>query len=135
MSQPNTNVTMSLTGGQSSQSSLTPKTLCPALSFFFLGPHTRHMEVPRPGGLIGATAAGLHRSHSNAGSLTHGERPGIEPASSWILVRFVSTEPYPAHMECYILLCLARAHGGAHSQPNSCEGTGPGGFDVSFRNS
>ena len=25
--------------------------------------------------------------------LTHWERPGIEPASSWILVRFTSTEP------------------------------------------
>ena len=27
---------------------------------------------------IGATAAGLHHSHSNAGSFTHGARPGIE---------------------------------------------------------
>ena len=32
-------------------------------------------------------------AHGNAGSLTHSERPGIEPASSWILVRFVSAEP------------------------------------------
>ena len=31
-------------------------------------------------------------AHDNAGSLTHGERPGIKPASSWILVRFVSTD-------------------------------------------
>ena len=57
---------------------------------------------------LGATAAGLHHSnarselrlavyttaHGNAGSLTHWVRPGIEPASSWILVRFVSTEPW-----------------------------------------
>ena len=28
-------------------------------------------------------AAGLHHSHSNTGSLTHGARPGIKPASSW----------------------------------------------------
>ena len=28
----------------------------------------------------------------NAGSLTHWARPGMEPASSWILVRFISTE-------------------------------------------
>ena len=31
-------------------------------------------------------------AHSNAGSFTHGARPGIEPASSWMLVRFVSSE-------------------------------------------
>ena len=30
---------------------------------------------------------------SNTGSLTHWVRPGIKPASSWMLVRFVSTEP------------------------------------------
>jgi len=53
-------------------------------------------------GLIGAVAAGLCQSHSNArsnplsanyttaygnaGSLTHWARPGIEPATSWFLV-------------------------------------------------
>ena len=31
---------------------------------------------------------------SNAGSLTHWARPGIEPASSWMLVRFFSGEPW-----------------------------------------
>ena len=31
--------------------------------------------------------------HGNARSLTHWVRPGIEPTSSWILVRFVSAEP------------------------------------------
>ena len=60
-------------------------------------------------GQIGAAAAGLHHSHSNAGSesrlrptpqleatldtLTHWTKPGIEPASSWILVRFITAEP------------------------------------------
>ena len=44
-------------------------------------------------GQIRAVAAGLRRSHSNTGSLTHQVRPGIKPMSSWILVRFVSTEP------------------------------------------
>ena len=48
------------------------------------------MEVPRLGGPIGAVAAGLHHSHGNAGSLTHGARPGIEPATSWFLVGFVN---------------------------------------------
>ena len=32
-------------------------------------------------------------AHSNTGSLTHRARPGIEPASSWILVRFASVGP------------------------------------------
>ena len=36
--------------------------------FVFLGPHPGHAEVPRLGGGIGATAAGLCHSHSNAGS-------------------------------------------------------------------
>ena len=60
-------------------------------------------------GRIRATAAGLHHSHSNAGSvaasvtysrthgnagsLTHWARPGIEPTSSWVLVRFISAAP------------------------------------------
>ena len=32
-------------------------------------------------------------AHCNARLLTHGVRLGIEPASSWILVGFVSAEP------------------------------------------
>ena len=32
-------------------------------------------------------------AHGNAGSLTNWWRPKVEPASSWMLVRFVSTEP------------------------------------------
>ena len=32
-------------------------------------------------------------AHGNAGSLIHWERPGIEPTSSWIRVRFISAEP------------------------------------------
>ena len=32
-------------------------------------------------------------AHGNTGSLTHWVRPGIEPTSSWMLVRFVSAEP------------------------------------------
>ena len=41
------------------------------LSFVFFGPHPWHMEVPRLGGQIGATAAGLHHSHSNSRSEPH----------------------------------------------------------------
>ena len=32
-------------------------------------------------------------SHNNARSLTHWAGPGIETVSSWILVRFIATEP------------------------------------------
>ena len=32
-------------------------------------------------------------AHSNVGSLTHWARPRVKPVSSWMLVRFVSTEP------------------------------------------
>ena len=32
-------------------------------------------------------------AHANAGSLTQWARPGIKPASSWILARFISTVP------------------------------------------
>ena len=32
-------------------------------------------------------------AQGNAGSLIHWARPGIEPASSWMLVRFVFAEP------------------------------------------
>ena len=39
-------------------------------------------------GWIGANAA-YTTAHDNAGSLTHWVRPGIESASSWILVGFV----------------------------------------------
>ena len=60
------------------------------LSFVFLGPHLQHMEVPQARGRIGAAAAGQHHSHSNAGSLNHWARPGIEPTSSWVLVRFLN---------------------------------------------
>ena len=45
-------------------------------------------------GQIGAVAVTYTTAHGNTGSLTHWARPGIEPASSWILVRFMSTEPW-----------------------------------------
>ena len=51
----------------------------------FVGSHAR--------GPIRAVADGLHHSHSNAGSLAHLVRPGIEPATSWFLVGFVSAAP------------------------------------------
>ena len=43
-------------------------------------------------GQIGAVAMGLHHSHSNVVS-THWAKPGIKPASLWILVRFITAKP------------------------------------------
>ena len=63
-------------------------------------------EGSQPRGLIEATATRLHHSHSNArskqrlwptpqhaGFLTHWARSGIEPATSWFLVWFISPAP------------------------------------------
>ena len=58
------------------------------------------MEVPRLGAelelqpqqcQIQAASATYTAPHSNTGCLTHWVRPGTEPASSWILVRFVTS--------------------------------------------
>ena len=70
-------------------------------------------------GRTGAVAASLHHSHSNhriqaasatyatahsnSRSLAHWARPGIEPTSSWMLVRFVSTEPWQELPYCSLL--------------------------------
>ena len=81
--------------------------------FFYLFAISRAVPMAYGGsqarGRIRAVAASLHCSHSNtgsepslwptttahsnAGSLTQWERPGIEPTTSWFLVRFVSAAP------------------------------------------
>ena len=43
---------------------------------------------------IQAESATYTTAHSNAGSPTHWVRPWIEPASSWILIRFISAVPH-----------------------------------------
>ena len=43
---------------------------------------------------IRATSTTCTTAHGNTGSLTHWASPGIEPASSWMLVGFVSAEPW-----------------------------------------
>ena len=70
--------------------------LSPSLLFFpfFLGPHPQHMEVPRPGVKLELQLLAYSTAHSNAGSLTYWARPRVEPASSWIRVRFISHEPW-----------------------------------------
>ena len=42
---------------------------------------------------IWAMSATYTTVHGNARSLTHWARPGIKPATSWFLVRFISTAP------------------------------------------
>ena len=68
--------------------------------FFFLGPHPLYMEVPRLGvesepqqHEFQVTSVTYAVAHSNAGSLTNWVGPGVKPASLWILVEFVTTEP------------------------------------------
>ena len=76
--------------------------------FLFLRPNPQHMEVPRLGVMselqlpaYTTATATLDLSwvctytiaHDNAGSPTHWARPGIEPASSWILFGFISVVP------------------------------------------
>ena len=79
----------------------------PTPFLFFYGPHPYGSTQTR--GQMGAAAAGRCRSHSNGrpepylrptpqlssalAPLTHWARPGTEPASSWILVRIITTEP------------------------------------------
>ena len=53
-----------------------------------------HRPAPQPQQhQIQAESVTYTTAHSNTGSLNHWTRPGIEPASSCILVRFVSAEP------------------------------------------
>ena len=73
--------------------------------FCLLGPHWRHTEVPRHRSNwsytcrpmteqqqhgIWAASVTYTIAHGHARFLTHWARPGIEPAPSWMLVRFVN---------------------------------------------
>ena len=89
-------------------------------SFCFLGTHPWHMEVPRLGvkselqlpAYATATAiqdpsfiCNLTTAHGNTRSLTQLVRPGIQPTSSWILVRFVSLGPREL-LTCILLMAF-----------------------------
>ena len=86
---------------------------------FFLGPHLRHMEVPRLGVLLKlhlpatATATGdpslvstYTTAHSITGTLAHWAQPGIESESSWILVRFLNHWATTGTPTCSVGLCF-----------------------------
>ena len=78
-------------------------TWCPVEIFIFLKLKTFFFFLLRAApaaygssqarGQIRAASLTCTTAHGNAGPLTHRVRPGIEPASSGILVRFVATEP------------------------------------------
>ena len=78
--------------------------------------------MPEPQQLgIWATFVTYITAHSNAGSLTQWARPGMEPATSWFLVRFVNHcattgTPVPyllnpficdGHLRCFHVLAIA----------------------------
>ena len=58
--------------------------------FVFLRPQLWHMQVARLGVQSELKPLAYTTAHGNAGSLTHWVRPGIKPASSWILVSFAN---------------------------------------------
>jgi len=57
--------------------------------FFFFWPTAQPQQLG-----IWASSATYTTAHSNTGSLTSWARPGIEPESSWITVRFNTAEPW-----------------------------------------
>ena len=87
--------------------------------FFFLGPYPQHMEVARLGVELElqlpvyTTATEMPdlswiviytTAHGIARSWTHWAGPGIEPESSWILVRFVTAE-LQQELQQIVFLC------------------------------
>ena len=82
----------------------------------------RHMEVPRLGSNrtcsrqltpqpqqcgIRVASAGYTTAHGNARSLTHWARPGIKPSPSWMLVRFISAEPWQELQAIFLIQFLS----------------------------
>ena len=91
------------------------------ISFFFLFRATLVAHGgPQARGWIGATAASLQQcqiwavsvtytiAHGNAGSVTHWVRSGIELATSWFLVRFVSAVPEWELLGKYFKVCFSK---------------------------
>ena len=60
-------------------------------------------------GLTGAIATDLHHGHSNARSLTHRARPGVELATSWFVADSLTTEPQRELLQCFFILISASA--------------------------
>ena len=95
--------------------------------FFFFRATPMAYGGSKARGRIGTLAAGLYhshnntrsescvtytRAHGNTRSLTHWVMPGIKPASLWILVRFVSAEPWQELLilelfKNWLIICLS----------------------------
>ena len=58
---------------------------------------------------IQAASATYTTAHSNAGSLAHWTGPGIKPVSLWLLVRFVSSEPWQELSILFYFIFIFRA--------------------------
>ena len=67
--------------------------------------YTTATAMPDPSHVSAYTTA-----HGNTGSLTHWGRPGIESASSWILVGFASAEPQRELQNSCLKLCFWSSH-------------------------
>ena len=65
---------------------------------------------PQQLGIQAASAVTYTPAHGNARSLTHWVRPGTEPASSSMLVRFISTEPQRELFNFIILKFSPKKH-------------------------
>ena len=74
--------------------------------FFFSGPHLQHMEIPRLGVESELRLPAYIPAHGNARSPAHWARPGIEPATSQILVGFVTTEPQQELQFCILIVLV-----------------------------
>ena len=63
---------------------------------------------------IQAVSATYTTAHNNDRSFSHWVRPGIEPTSSWILVRFLSAEPWQELLVCFswshLFFCFVGPH-------------------------
>ena len=68
---------------------------------------------------IWAVSATYTSAHSNTGSLTHWAMPGMEPASSWILVRLVITEPQWELWSCHVLINIETSYHKEHIKKKS----------------
>ena len=67
-----------------------------------------HVEVPRLGVGSELQLPAYPTAHGNAGSLTPWARPGVEPATSRILVGFVSAAPRRELPKIRILMYLIK---------------------------
>ena len=79
------------------------------ISFAFFGGgvlHPRHMKVSQLGVESELQLPAYTTAHGNARFLTRWTRLGIEPTSSWILVGFVTTEPWWELMGLFDSACL-----------------------------